>query len=60
MIKALKSFATAVGTLTIFGTLVVIGLLIYDTITKKPIGGTVPEDEDDEYCPDFIDLDLDE
>ncbi len=58
MIKALKSFATFVGTLTIFGTLVIIGLFIYDAVTAKPIGRSVPDEEDDD-CTDYIDLDLD-
>lgn len=58
MIRALKSLATFVGTITIFGILVITGLCIYDSVTKKPIGGTSTEDEDD--CPYYIDPDFED
>lgn len=58
MLKVWKTLTTAVGTVTTIGFLLIIVALIYDNLTKKPIGGPSHyEDEDD--CSDFADLDFD-
>ena len=58
MLKVWKTLTNIVGTVTTIGSLLIIAALIYDNLTKKPIGGSSHyEDEDD--CSDFVDLDFD-
>lgn len=58
MLRAWRTLTEIVGTITIVGIVLIVGAMIFDSVTKKPICNTNFEDEDPDSCPYFIDPDF--